>query len=146
MPPHLAQAHYAMIKSITFFVLFIFSSLTIHAQNIILEDSSIVYSISLTNLITTPEKYHNEKVMVTGYLNLEFEGNGIYLSEADYLNNIHKNGLWVSFGKDLEIEPLVSFNKKHVSIIGTFDMNDKGHFGLWSGAIIEISLIDFRVK
>ena len=41
--------------------------------------SSSEYSVSLIRLIANPEKYHGKKIQVTGYINLEFEGDAIYL-------------------------------------------------------------------
>jgi hypothetical protein len=40
---------------------------------------SLVEEVSLIQLIATPERYHGKFVEVIGYMNLEFEGNAIYL-------------------------------------------------------------------
>src|SRR6185295_1411546 len=41
-------------------------------------------SISIVRLLGAPEQYDGKKVQITGFMNLEFEGNAIYLSKADY--------------------------------------------------------------
>ncbi len=40
--------------------------------------------VSIIELIANPQKYNNRKIRVTAFLNLEFEGNAIYLSPEDY--------------------------------------------------------------
>lgn len=101
------------------------------------------FSGSIINLIGTPEKYHNKKVRVIGFLNLEFEGNAIYLHKEDYKKSITKNGLWVTFTeKAWKKIKKYKFNKNYFLIEGTFDMTSFGHMGLWSGTIKDITRID----
>ena len=100
------------------------------------------YTLSLVNLIATPEKYHGKKVQIVGYLNIEFEGNGIYLHKDDYKYGIYSNGFWVSINQ--EIRKTISskkLNKSYVLIEGTFNMEQRGHMGLWSGEIEDITRI-----
>ncbi len=100
------------------------------------------YTLSLVNLIATPEKYHGKKVQIIGFLNIEFEGNGIYLHKDDYEHGIYSNGFWVSI--DQKTEKKISddkLNKSYVLIEGTFNMEQRGHMGLWSGEIENITRI-----
>jgi hypothetical protein len=100
------------------------------------------HTLSLINLISTPEKYHGKKVQVIGYLNLEFEGNGLYLHKEDYEYSIYSNGFWVSFDKNT-IQKIVDekLNNEYVLLVGVFNMNKRGHMGLWSGEIEQINRI-----
>ncbi|MDQ1097577.1 MULTISPECIES: hypothetical protein [Chryseobacterium] len=101
------------------------------------------YDISMLRLIVTPEKYHNKTVQVIGYLNLEFEGNAIYFHQEDYEKGSSRNGMWVDFSEDLiHKKDLKKFNKKYVIIIGKFDMNSKGHMGMFGGSLKNISRLD----
>lgn len=101
------------------------------------------FSGSIINLIATPEKYHNKRVRVIGYLNLEFEGNAIYLHTEDYKKSITANGLWVTFtDESWEKIKKYRFNKSYFLVEGTFDMTSFGHMGLWSGTIKDITRID----
>lgn len=101
------------------------------------------FSGSIINLISTPEKFNNERVRVIGYLNLEFEGNAIYLHKEDYKKSITYNSLSVSFTKKTwEKINKFKINRSYVIIEGTFDMDDKGHMGLCSGSIKNITRID----
>lgn len=101
------------------------------------------YDISMLRLIVTPEKYHNKTVQIIGYLNLEFEGNAIYFHQEDYEIGSSRNGMWVSFNDDVvKKKDLEKYNKKYVIIKGKFDMNSKGHMGMFGGTIKNISRLD----
>lgn len=101
------------------------------------------YNISMLRLIVTPEKYHNKTVQIIGYLNLEFEGNAIYFHQEDYEKGLSENAMWVNFSDDLAKKTdLKKYNKKYVIIVGKFDMNSKGHMGMFGGTIKNISRLD----
>ena len=99
------------------------------------------YLVSIVRLITSPEKYHDKKIQVTGYMNLEFEGDAIYLHKEDYEKSLLTNGFWVSFSDKLDRREIQKLNKGYVLIEGTFDMNNRGHMGLFGGEIKEITRI-----
>ena len=106
-------------------------------------DEFDISDISLIRLIATPEKYDGKQVRVIGYLNLEFEGNAIYLHKEDYSKALSTNGFSVDFTKKIvDKKNLYNYNKSYVLIIGTFDMNDKGHMGLFGGKIKNITRLD----
>lgn len=89
--------------------------------------------VSLIELIANPSRFDGKLVRVTGYLVREFEGDAIYLHRDDYDHAIRRNGLWVTFGKespDLRCKTL-----RYASVQGRFNAKDRGHLGLWSGAI-----------
>lgn len=101
--------------------------------------------ISMISLIANPEKYHGKILRVFGYLNLEFEGNAIYLHKEDCEVMNPSNGLWVDTENNSRIFNKKTYDKydhKYVFIQGTFDMNIKGHFGMWSGSIRNITSVD----
>lgn len=68
-----------------------------------IEASSVVskpsreFITSLVKLIANPEVYNGKTVQIIGYLNLEFEGNAVYLHREDYENGLTGNGFWVGF-------------------------------------------------
>lgn len=101
------------------------------------------FDISMLRLIVTPEKYHNKTVQIIGYLNLEFEGNAIYFHKEDYETGSSRNGMWVSFNDELaKKKDLEKFSKKYVIIVGKFDMNSKGHMGMFGGSLKNITRLD----
>jgi hypothetical protein len=102
-----------------------------------------VEDVSLITLIANPKQFDGHKVRVIGYLNLEFEGNCIYLHKEDYDQSISKNGLWVEMDRDSTQLPRIrQCVKKNVLMEGTFDANIQGHMGLNSGAIKNITRLE----
>jgi hypothetical protein len=95
-------------------------------------------SVSIVQLIATPEKYNGKVVQVAGFLRLEFEGDTIYLHEDDYNHGIHKNGLWVVRNAKID-EKASKLNMHYVVLEGTFDASNQGHLGLNSGSITNIT-------
>jgi hypothetical protein len=101
-----------------------------------------VTDVSILNLIVNPEKYKGLRVRTFGYLNLEFEGNGIYLHKEDYEHSLSKNGLWVEISRDSMRRPEIKQCIKHYVLIeGTFDEGE-GHMGLFSGTIKDITRLE----
>jgi hypothetical protein len=98
--------------------------------------------VSMINLIATPEKYHDKKIRVIGYLNLEFEGNAIYLHKEDFDRSILRNAFWVDFSEKIAQTQRHQCSRKYVLIEGTFDMKSHGHMGLFSGTINAITRLD----
>ena len=93
---------------------------------------------SIVQLIATPEKYEGKMVAITGYVHLEFEGNGIYLHKDDYQYGLHSNGLWLNVQKKCESRGKNSFTDGYAYVIGRFTSTRQGHMGLWSGEIQDV--------
>ena len=74
---------------------------------------------------------------------MEFEGDAIYLHQDDYKHSIFKNGLWIDVSNDIQ-QKHADFDQKHVLVGGTFNAEWKGHMGLWSGSIQNISRCEAR--
>ena len=111
-------------------------------------------NVSVIHILANPDKYHNEEVIVTGYLHYKFEDYAIYLSKehADYLLNEY--ALSIRLGDSLTIEKLSDckyvqipkenikqLNCKYVSIKGTFNKHKLGHLGAYHGSIENINHI-----
>ena len=93
--------------------------------------------VSLIQLIAAPEKYEGKLVALTGYVHLEFEGNGIYLHKDDYQYGLHKNGLWLNASK-CESRSKKNFTDGYAYVIGRFTSARQGHMGLWSGELQDV--------
>lgn len=91
---------------------------------------------SLVSLIANPDSYHNRDVMVRGFLVVRFERNAIFLSEADHLHSVHKNGVWVDLG-DKERE-LREASGRYVTLLGRYDASSNGHMNMYSGTISKV--------
>ena len=96
--------------------------------------------VSLISLIATPQKFFGQKVRVIGYLHLEFEGNGLYLNKDDFKNGISKNAIWIEIGP--KHSPFSKFNDYYVLMEGTFDDKNKGHMGMMSGSLKDITRLE----
>ena len=100
-------------------------------------------NVSLVKLIANPEKYNCKRIQVIGYLHLEFEGDAIYLHEEDFKRRISANSFWVEFSSKLtKKRDLNKFNDKYVIIIGTFNVNEKGHMRMFGGTLDDIVRLD----
>lgn len=134
------------------FIIFLITSTFLQAQNkkdsidsvtVKAYKSYIIQDASLINLIATPEKYHQKHIRVIGFLNIEFEGNAIYLHEEDYRRRISKNSIWINLNnKTSEKIYEDKLSKTYVILEGTFNMNNNGHMSLSSGSIEKITRVD----
>jgi hypothetical protein len=102
-----------------------------------------VQKVSIIALIGSPQKYNGCLVRVIGYVNLEFEGNGIYLHKDDYELGIEKNALWIELeGTNLNPSWAKRCNRQYVILEGRFQMENQGHMASFSGAIKKITRIE----
>jgi len=92
--------------------------------------------VSLIQLIANPEKYDGHMVLIEGYVNLEFEGNAVYLSKEDWKHRITKNALWIDI--DNKNKDYQKFNGRYCLIVGTFESKNKGHMNSFNGEIRDI--------
>jgi hypothetical protein len=94
--------------------------------------------VSLAQLISNPNDYDRRFVRVIGFVRLEFEGNAIYLHQEDDKHGLTRNGLWLDVTDDIR-QRRAEFDQKYVLLEGTFNAEEKGHMGLWSGMIENIT-------
>lgn len=103
--------------------------------------------VSFMELVSNPEKYHNKKVSVSGFMHVKFEDCALYSSKeyADFV--MMENALWLCFSKDVKIEagrvrgkPVVAkiqdLDCVYVCARGTFDSKQHGHMAGCFGALI----------
>jgi len=106
-------------------------------------------TVSMMQLIATPNLYNGKRVQVSGFIHIKFEDRAIYYSkeQADYLTV--GNSIWLDFSGSISAEPLYPkkyrdinyFDGKYVVIRGRFSSKDKGHLGNFAGSIIDIDYI-----
>ena len=97
-----------------------------------------VTDVSIIQLIANPEKFNGEYVRLIGFVRLEFEGNAIYLHREDYEYGLTKNGIWLNITQDCCGNDPQEFDLKYVLVEGTFNAENYGHMGLFSGSIENI--------
>ncbi|MGH7512435.1 MAG: hypothetical protein ACREOQ_05855 [Gemmatimonadales bacterium] len=102
----------------------------------------VLWGPSLVELVTRPELYDGKPVRVIGFVNLEFEGNGLYLHEDDWRHAIYRNGVWIDPPQGLDPDSdgtNVPVNRQYVLVEAVFDANDHGHLGMWSGRLRKVT-------
>ena len=110
-------------------------SAPVDTANKVVKVPRFIRGISIITLIANPEKYEGDTVMVAGFLNLEFEGNALYIHEEDYEHRMSKNSIWVDIDSDsLKLSKINKYNKKYVEIEGVFSQ-DEGHMSSCSGSV-----------
>lgn len=96
---------------------------------------------SIINLIASPQQFNSKQIRIVGYVRLELEGNAVYLNRDDFSEGIRKNGLWLDV-ETMSPAQLTNINGRYALVEGTFSMGDRGHLGMWSGAITKITRIE----
>jgi hypothetical protein len=98
---------------------------------------------SLINLIATPEKYHNQKVIVLGVARVEPELRALYFCREHVELNVQFTSVWLKL-EDAEttITNPERFNGEYIVVEGVYDMNLTGHLGAHHGSIRRIARID----
>jgi hypothetical protein len=92
--------------------------------------------VSIVDLIANPELFDGVKVLVAGYVHVEFEGRGIYLHKDDFLYGITRNGLWLSATNSVD---LTKCQDTYANVRGTFRSGLGGHFDDWTGTLDQVS-------
>ncbi|MFZ1058039.1 MAG: hypothetical protein WAP47_02480 [Candidatus Rokuibacteriota bacterium] len=93
--------------------------------------------VSLIQIIANPTAFDQRRVLVEGYVVLEFEHQAIYLSEADAKHTITRNGLWLDVNERV-YAARARFHGRYALVEGTFNARRRGHLGLSSGVIENI--------
>jgi hypothetical protein len=93
--------------------------------------------VTLVQLVANADKFDGKLIRVIGFLRLEFEGNVLYLHREDYENALLGNGIWVDVTPTME-KQRTALNMNYVLLEGVFGSHDRGHMGMWSGAIRQI--------
>jgi hypothetical protein len=97
-------------------------------------------SVSLLQLIATPDAFDGKYVRVFGFVRIEHEGTSIYLHHEDSEHSLYKNGLWIVCAETAaEGSKEAQVKDRYALIEGRFAANKKGHRGLWSGSIEDIT-------
>lgn len=97
--------------------------------------------VSIIRLIASPRDYAHKLVRVVGYLDIEFEGDAIYLHEEDCKRALTTNALWIQAKPEM-MKELKQLSRQYVIIEGVFVPSNKGHMGLFSGALDNITRVD----
>jgi hypothetical protein len=100
-------------------------------------------AVSIIQLIANPAAFDGKRVLVVGYLTLEFENHAIWLSELDARHIITRNSLWL----DVDIHGPFYANRaklhnRYGLVVGTFNAGRRGHLGLFGAEIENITRLE----
>jgi hypothetical protein len=101
-----------------------------------------LWAPSLIELIVRPELYDRKRVVVSGFISFEFEGNALYLSANDWEHGILANSLVIEPPPGFESDTAPArkaVNRRYVIVEGTFDAGKRSHLGMVSGGIGHIT-------
>lgn len=102
--------------------------------------SAEIRNVSMIQLIATPQKYHGLRVRVTAFLNLEFEGNALYLHREDFEKSLLDNAIWIEL-TDKQLMAATKLSGGYTLVEGTFSAKERGHFGMFSGSVRQVTRI-----
>jgi hypothetical protein len=106
--------------------------------------SGPVEDVPLAALIVDGRPFDGKRVSVTGVLRVEFEGDGLYLTHDHYSHRSRQNAVWLSFDHEslaASREQLAAHNGRYADVTGVFRRDNRGHFGVYRGAIEQVSYI-----
>ncbi|HET8578787.1 MAG TPA: hypothetical protein VFO18_16945 [Methylomirabilota bacterium] len=98
-------------------------------------------AVSLIQLIANPTAFDGKRVLVVGYLTVEFENEAIWLSELDAKHGITRNSLWL-YVSDPVYANRARFHNRYGLVVGTFNAHRRGHLSLSGGAIENITRLE----
>lgn len=94
-------------------------------------------AVSVMELIATPDRFDGKLVWVTGFLDLNLEGDVLYLHREDYQNLLRQNAIWVDTTEEMG-KNRAGLNTKYVRILGTFRAGPRGNDRTLVGGITQI--------
>ena len=74
---------------------------------------------SLIRLIAAPRDLNGTLVLTSGYLNMEFEGDALYVSENDFRNNLYENAVTVDSSAEMR-KQLQKVSGMYVVVVGFY--------------------------
>jgi hypothetical protein len=92
--------------------------------------------VSIIDLIANPELFDGRRVLVKGYVHIEFEHLAIYLHREDFRHGITRNSVALNVQK---ISEYSKCNNSYSYIRGKFHAGIGGHNDMFSGTIDEIT-------
>jgi hypothetical protein len=105
------------------------------------DGSCAVYDASFIQLIARPETFNGKRIQVVGFVNLEFEGNALYLSEELQRHGNTRDAVWLDIS---DIARAPTFRRGYAYVQGTFTAGPGGHFGMFAGTLSKIQRLDPR--
>jgi hypothetical protein len=98
-------------------------------------------SVSMLQLIATPEQFNGKLISVIGFVTLDKEGDLLFAHQEDAVHWILGNAIQVAETKQMFADR-EKLDQKYVKIIGIFRASDRHRIPFYSGTIEEIGSCD----
>jgi hypothetical protein len=92
--------------------------------------------LSIVDLIANPEMFDGRKVLIQGYVHIEFEGQGVYLHKDDFRYGITRNALWLTAAGGVDLKKC---QDSYSLVRGTFRAGIGGHNEMFSGVLDQVT-------
>lgn len=105
-------------------------------------------NVSMIQLIASPQQYEGVNVRLIAFLNLQFEGDALYLHHEDYDRGIWSNAIGIDL-TDSQRSGFVKLSGGYVLVEGIFHAGESGHLGIFAGSIHEVTRVQswrFKVQ
>jgi|GEM_PF-2254195 len=110
------------------------------------KDAAPPRDVSLIALIANPAAHDGELVRVTGFLNLEFEGSGLYTDRTAFDAMQTRDAVWIEKPERLDEQRRLALTGRYALVEGRFNARNNGHMGLYSGAIEKVARLEPQVS
>ena len=106
--------------------------------------SKATMSISIFDIITTPKKFHERNIIVTGVYRFDLDLATLYPSKEYLAEDIFQSSVSLELPTNISpdsLEALMDLDGKFVRVSGTFDAKNRGYSGFNKGTITNVKVI-----
>lgn len=96
--------------------------------------------VDFPHLLEKPQLFDGKDIEVVGFATIEFERNALYVDSDSQKKSTFKKGVWLEIARtSFELK---KYNGLKVLVRGVFRESNKGHMGLWKGALEKVSKLE----
>lgn len=99
---------------------------------------STVAVLPVQSVVVSASSLHGRQIRVSGWLNLEMEGNALYPTEQEHRRGLDKQALWFDVPDSLRGQE-EAFSRRCVVVDATVDAYDHGHRALFAAGLARVS-------
>lgn len=92
-------------------------------------------------LLAQPAAFDGKRVRVTGFVELTFEGNALYLSRELFEAGLSDYAIWLDV-EGVQIRDSTRVRRRYIVVEGQFDASNGGHLGAFPGALKAITRLE----
>ncbi len=132
-----------LILVLTFPILIIFLLFQVKAEEHARDKESGrgIMSVSILELVTAPEKFHKQEIIVVGVYRNGLAGGSLFPSKEYLEKDVFQSSVSLDWPKNVrleEAEALIALDGQFVRVTGTFDAELRGYMGYDKGTIVNV--------